>query len=170
METVLPPGEITRLFRSPDEADRLRGYHAFMRRTHWKNGGSPDDLKAVACMQLFLDPRMVIAKPPERIETGSLWASQNCLEAEKLQMVEAAYPYFAMIGEELPPIVVWHFFNERLLRFVVHDGHHRAYFAHTCGRRVTAVVLEPLGNCDEVESRFREAFTLRLRVVELPIV
>jgi len=163
------PPEITELLHSADPDLRALGYDLFLGRTHWREGSTPDDLKKLACRLLFLDPEMVQASSPAFLQPERLWASQTKLEKEKIDMVEAASRYLATIGGRLPPIVVWDFFENRPIRYVVHDGHHRVYFSHQVQTTVPAVVLEPLGNYREAEARLSLAFQIKSRVIQLPI-
>ncbi|MHA1522617.1 MAG: hypothetical protein ACTSRK_20820 [Promethearchaeota archaeon] len=103
------------------------------------------------------------------IEPALLWASQDGLESAKLNMVEAAHSYVESIGEKLPPIIAWNFFDSQKMRLIVHDGHHRAYFFHRKRKRVRVVVLEPIGNYSLMEDKFRYAFQIRKRVIDLPV-
>ena len=166
---VVPsPTEIYKLLISANSEDKQAGYRAFLLRTHWAAGSTADDLKNFACYQLNLHPRDVIAST-KNFDASFLWASQDGLESAKLTMVEAAFEYVMSIGEKFPPIIVWNFFDSQAMRLVIHDGHHRAYFYHRIGKRVNAIVLEPLGNYHEVEDKFRFAFQLHKRVSELPV-
>jgi hypothetical protein len=162
------PLEIYRLLNANSSEEKKCGYEAFLKRTHWFAGGQPDDLKKFACSQLNLHAQDVIASL-KFLDPAFLWASQDGLESAKLKMVEAAFDYVTSIGEKFPPIIVWNFFDSQAMRLIVHDGHHRAYFFHRIGKRVNAVVLEPLGNYHEVEEKFRYAFQIRKRVTELPV-
>ncbi|HSA14512.1 MAG TPA: hypothetical protein P5346_07180 [Spirochaetota bacterium] len=164
------PAEITELLNAPDKETRALGYEYFLGRTHWLEGSTPDDLKRLACMLLFLDPEKVLANPPAHLSPERLWASQTSLEKDKMTMVEAAHRYVTETGGLLPPVIVWDFFKNRLTRFVVHDGHHRCQFCHLMQLPVTAVVLEPLGNYEEAEIKMSEAFRIKTRVVSLPVI
>lgn len=163
------PSEITELLNSSDPDIRAVAYELFLGRTHWRKGSTPDNLKNLACRLLFLDPEMVQASSPIFLQSERLWASQTKLEREKVDMVEAAHRYLTTIGGHLPPIVVWDFFENRPIRYVVHDGHHRCYFSHQVHSMVNTVVLEPLGNYREAEARMNLAFQIKSRVFQLPI-
>ena len=163
------PSEITELLNSSEPDLRAQGYELFLGRTHWREGSTPDDLKKLACRLLFLDPEMVEASSPLFLSPERLWASQTKLEKEKVEMVEAAHRYLSGVGGHLPPIVVWDFFENRQIRYVVHDGHHRCYFCHQVHSMIRAIVLEPLGNYREAESRLNLAFQIKARVFQLPI-
>ncbi|MHA1674901.1 MAG: hypothetical protein ACTSYI_14895 [Promethearchaeota archaeon] len=162
------PGEIYRLLISKDPQENQLGYASFLKRTHWKAGQTPEDLKKFACTQLNVKVRHVIASL-KFIEPAFLWASQDGLESAKLNMVEAAHSYVKSIGERLPPIIAWNFFDSQKMRLIVHDGHHRAYFFHRMRKRVKVVVLEPIGNYAQMEDKFRYAFQIRRRVIDLPV-
>lgn len=163
------PSEIAELLNSSDPDLRALGYDLFLGRTHWREGSTPDDLKKLACRLLFLDPEMVQASSPIFLQPERLWASQTKLEKEKVDMVEAAHRYLATIGGHLPPVVVWDFFDNRPIRYVVHDGHHRCYFSHMVHATVSTVILEPLGNYREAEARMTLAFQIKTRVIHLRI-
>ena len=162
------PVEILKLLNSKAEEDKSRGYKAFLKRTHWVSGAKANDLKNFACKQLNVKPRHVMASM-KRIEPAFLWASQDGLETAKLKMVEAANAYSKILEVNLPPVIVWNFFDSQAMRFIVHDGHHRSYFAHRNRIRIPAVVLEPLGNYSKLEDKFRYAFQIRTRVIDLPV-
>jgi hypothetical protein len=168
MTTIKNPVEIAKLLNSHDMDKKKRGYEAFLGRTHWVKGSSPEDLKVFACKQLNVNPRHVIAST-KRIEPAYLWASQDGLESDKLKMVEAATEYFDLIGDKFPPIIVWNFYDSQKIRLIVHDGHHRSYYSHKFNRKLQAVILEPIGNYPLVEDKFRYAFQIRKRVIDLPV-
>ncbi|WP_371803908.1 hypothetical protein [Candidatus Lokiarchaeum ossiferum] len=162
------PVEILKLLNSKLEEDKSLGYEAFLRRTHWFSGTTANDLKQFACNQLNVKPRDVLASI-KNIEPAFLWASQDGLETAKLKMVEAAHAYSKIIEASLPPVIVWNFFDSQAIRLIVHDGHHRTYYAHRNGIRIPAVILEPLGNYSKMEDKFRYAFQIRTRVIDLPV-
>ena len=162
------PSEIYRLLISKDLQENQHGYASFLERTHWNAGQTPEDLKKFACTQLNIKARHVIASM-KFIEPAFLWASQDGLESAKLNMVEAAHSYVQSIGESLPPIIAWNFYDSQTMRLIVHDGHHRAYFFHRIRKRVKVVVLEPIGNYEQMEDKFRYAFQIRKRVIDLPV-
>ncbi len=164
------PDKITDLLISSDPKDKERGYKAFLKRTHWHTCADPDHLKKIACKQLGVASNKVFASKIKRIEPGLLWASQSGLEADKLKMVEVAYNYVKQIGEEFPPIVIWDFFDNQKMRKIVHDGHHRTYFSYRMSTKLRAVILEPLGNYDLVQHKFRYAFQISRRVIDLPVL
>lgn len=168
MEKTSNPSEIYHLLISKDQEENKLGYDSFLRRTHWFSGGTPEDLKNFACKQLNVKARYVIATM-KFIEPAFLWASQDGLESAKLNMVEAAHAYVTSIGDTLPPIIAWNFFDSQKMRLIIHDGHHRAYFFHRIQKRVKTVVLEPIGNYSQMEDKFRYAFQIRKRVIDLPV-
>lgn len=169
MSNADTPMKIASLLNSQDMEEQKMGYEAFMGRTHWKLDSTADDLKNFACNQLNLKPQHVIASI-KRIEPATLFASQDGLESDKLKMVEAAYGYFQKHNEEFPPVVVWNFFESPVMRLVIHDGHHRSYFCHRFRIKLRAVVLEPLGNYSKVEDKFRYAFQIQKRCIDLPVM
>ncbi|MCF2140930.1 MAG: hypothetical protein K9W44_12810 [Candidatus Lokiarchaeota archaeon] len=162
------PMDIYQLLISKNPIDNKVGYDSFLRRTHWLKGKTPESLKKFACQQLNVKERNVIASL-KMVEPAFLWASQDGLESAKLIMVEAAYKYTQSIGDTFPPIVVWNFFDSQKMRMIVHDGHHRAYFFHRIRKRVQVVLLEPIGNYDQMEDKFRYAFQIQKRVIDLPV-
>ena len=169
MKMPKTPGAITALLKSSDPDEQQLGHTAFLRRTHWPAGSSTDDLKIFACNQLRVKPHHVLATYKPRIEPAFLWASQDGLESEKLKMVETAYHFLKLRGEELPPIVVWSFYDSQKMRYVIHDGHHRTYFSRRFNIKIKAVILEPLGNYSQMEEKFRYAFQIRKRAIDLPV-
>ncbi|MHA1775638.1 MAG: hypothetical protein DRO88_05640 [Promethearchaeia archaeon] len=167
-EPIKSPKEIYQLLISKNPIENKVGYEAFLRRTHWLTGKSPENLKKYACQQLNVKERDVIVSL-KYVEPAFLWASQDGLESAKLVMVEAAYKYIQSIGDQFPPIVVWNFFDSQKMRMIIHDGHHRAYFYHRIRKRVQVVLLEPIGNYNIVEDKFRYAFQIQKRVIDLPV-
>ncbi len=169
MAMIRSPAEIAQLLNSGEEAKRELGIKSFLSRTHWQSDSSPDDLKLFACKQLKLRPSDVLSSKVKRIEPALLWASQDGLEADKLNMVDAAHTYFNAQNMNFPPIIVWNFFDSQKMRLIMHDGHHRAYYSYRYGIKLYAVVLEPLGNYSKVEDKFRYAFQIQTRVTDLPV-
>ncbi|MHA1745815.1 MAG: hypothetical protein ACTSWW_07435 [Promethearchaeota archaeon] len=164
------PLEIIQLFQSDNITDREKAYRAFLERCHWNadNSTTPEDLKLLACKQLNVRPQEVFANV-KLLEPALLWASQDGLESAKLKMVEAAAHYSKTISVRIPPVVVWDFFDSQSMRKILHDGHHRTFYHARIGRRVKAIVLEPIGNYHILEDKFRYAFQIRKRVIDLPV-
>ncbi|MHA1719315.1 MAG: hypothetical protein ACTSWX_11620 [Promethearchaeota archaeon] len=169
MKLVKEPKEIIKLLNSINDNEKILGYKSFLNRTHWFSAQTPEALKNFACNQMQVNPRYVLATF-KRIEPAFLWASQDSLESEKLKMVEAAYNYVIKIKEEIPPIIVWNFFDSQKIRLIVHDGHHRSFFFYRFHKKVNAVILEPLGNYHQMEEKFNYAFQIRKRVIDLPVI
>ena len=161
------PLKIIQLFQSDNPLDRERAYNAFVERCHWTDP-SVEQLKILTCKQLNVRPHEVFANV-KLLEPALLWASQDGLESAKLKMVEAAAHYSKTISVKLPPIVVWDFYDSQSMRKILHDGHHRTFYHARKGRRVKAVVLEPIGNYPILEDKFRYAFQIRKRVIDLPV-
>ncbi|MBD3350550.1 MAG: hypothetical protein GF364_03590 [Candidatus Lokiarchaeota archaeon] len=160
--------EILRLFKSDNEKDKEKAYKGFLGNTHYNFKGDEKYLKKFACKQLRLKSRDVFASEIKEINPLIVWASQDSVQEEKLEMVELAYEYAKKRNEEIPPVIVWHFYDS-YLRYILHDGHHRVYFCHKHNLKVKAVILEPIGNYTKVENLFRNAFNIRKRAVNLPI-
>ncbi len=162
------PVEIIKKLQSSDEEEKKVGYRAFLKRTHWNETSSIEDLKHFACTQLGVRPNAVIAEM-KKIDPAFLWASQDGLETAKLHMVELAYNYGTRHELPIPPIIIWNFFDSQAMRLIVHDGHHRSYYSHRVRQRVKAVILEPLGNYEIMEKKFQYAFQIRTRIIDLPV-
>lgn len=169
MMQIKSPFEITRLLLSENPSDREKGYNAFLGRTHWVKGNTTANLCNLACVQFRLNPKHVKIYPPRNLSPGSLWASQSRLEQEKLLMVDAAHEYIEEKGEEFPPIIVWDLFQEKKIRFIVHDGHHRSWFFNDKKSKVNAVILQPIENYKIVEKCLNQAFQIRRLAINLPI-
>ncbi len=168
MSSLKNPLEIIQLFKSTEITDRQRAYNAFVERCHWGEGVTPESLKILACKQLNVRPHEVF-ECVKLLEPALLWASQDGLESAKLKMVETAAHYSKSISARIPPIVVWNFYDSQAIRLVLHDGHHRTFYHARIGRRVKAIVLDPIGNYHIVEDKFRYAFQIRKRVIDLPV-
>jgi len=163
------PKDIIKLINSSNEDERIIGYKSFLSRTHWFSAQTPEALKNFACNQLNVNPRYVLATGFKKIEPAFLYASQDSLENIKLKMVEAVHDYVKSIDEEIPPIIVWNFFDSQKIRYVVHDGHHRTFYFYRFHKKVNAVILEPLGNYHQMEEKFKYAFQIQKRVIDLPV-
>ena len=168
MKLVKEPNDIIKLINSSKEDEKILGYKSFLSRTHWFSAQTPEALKNFACNQLNVNPRYVLATF-KKLEPALLWASQNSLENIKLKMVEAVHDYVKSIDEEIPPIIVWNFFDSQKIRFIVHDGHHRSFYFYRFHKKVSAVILEPLGNYHQMEEKFKFAFQIQKRVIDLPV-
>lgn len=169
MMQIKSPFEITRLLKSNDPEEQERGYNAFLGRTHWVKGNTTANLCNLACMQFQLKSEHIKIHPPKSFNPASLWASQTRLEKEKLDMVEVAHDYIESKNEEFPPIIVWDMFQEKRVRFIVHDGHHRTWYFNHHQKKVEVVVLEPVANYRLVENRLLHALKIRMLAVNLPI-
>ena len=169
MKLVKEPNSIIKLLNSSNEDERTLGYKSFLNRTHWIfSAQTPEALKIFACNQLNVNPRYVLATF-KKLEPSLLWASQDSLENKKLKMVAAAHDYVSSIKEEIPPIIVWNFFDSQKIRLIVHDGHHRSFFFYRFHKKVRALILEPLGNYHQMEEKFKYAFQIQKRVIDLPV-
>lgn len=168
MKLVKEPSDIIKLLNSSNEDEKILGYKSFLNRTHWFSAQTPEALKNFACNQLNVNPRYVLATF-KKLEPAFLWASQDSLENKKLKMVEAAHDYVKSIKKEIPPIIVWNFFDSQKIRFIVHDGHHRTFYFYRFHKKVNAVILEPLGNYHQMEGKFNYAFQIQKRVIDLPV-
>ena len=169
MKLVKEPNDIIKLINSSKEDEKILGYKSFLSRTHWFSAQTPEALKNFACNQLNVNPRYVLATGFKKIEPAFLYASQDSLENIKLKMVEAVHDYVKSIDEEIPPIIVWNFFDSQKIRFIVHDGHHRSFYFYRFHKKVSAVILEPLGNYHQMEEKFKFAFQIQKRVIDLPV-
>ena len=168
LKLVKEPNEIIKLLNSNNEDEKILGYKSFLNRTHWASAQTPEALKIFACNQLNVNPRFVIATF-KKLEPAFLWASQDSLENKKLKMVKSAHDYVTSIKEEIPPIIVWNFFDSQKIRLIVHDGHHRSFFFYRFHKKVNAVILEPIGNYHQMEEKFNYAFQIQKRVIDLPV-
>ncbi|MHA1585036.1 MAG: hypothetical protein ACTSVU_09165 [Promethearchaeota archaeon] len=162
------PAEIFQLLQSPSAEENNLGYSAFLKRCHWTDHTTANDLKNFACSQLNLNSRLVLAKTM-KVSPALLYASQDGLDATKLQMVDQAMTYSKKNNLQMPPVIVWYLFDSQTIRWIVHDGHHRVYEAFMRHQKINAVVLEPLGNYTQLESKFWYAFHMRKRAIDLII-
>ncbi len=76
------------------------------------------------------------------INPEKIWATEDSLDKDKLDMVEAATRYMLRNEKPLPPVVVWLIKNSSRYNLVCHDGHHRIYIAYKLGIQIPAVVME----------------------------
>ncbi|MBI9058869.1 MAG: hypothetical protein JEZ01_13980 [Labilibaculum sp.] len=169
MMQIKSPVEITKLLLSDNFEERERGYQAFLGRTHWVEGNTTANLCNLACFQFRLNPKHVKVNPPRMFSPALLWASQTQLEQEKINMVYAAHDYIEEKGEEFPPIIVWDLFQEKKVRFIVHDGHHRSWYFHEQNKPIEVAVLKPISNYKIVEKCLAHAFQIRTLAINLPI-
>jgi hypothetical protein len=72
----------------------------------------------------------------------SIWASQDSLERERIEMVRAAFNYMNNAGKPIPPVAVWYNKLENRYRYIAHDGHHRIYVCNEMGIAVPAILME----------------------------
>ncbi|UYP48347.1 hypothetical protein NEF87_004632 [Candidatus Lokiarchaeum ossiferum] len=77
-----------------------------------------------------------------RLNPEKIWASEDSLDFDKVEMVTAAIKYMLKTNKPIPPVVVWLIKTESKYNLVQHDGHHRTYVCNKLGIRVPAVVLE----------------------------
>ncbi|PXY01067.1 hypothetical protein DF185_10460 [Marinifilum breve] len=169
MMQIKSPFEITKLLLSTNPVERERGYNAFLGRTHWVKGNTTANLCKLASFQFQLNPEHIKILPPKIMNPKVLWASQVRLEQEKLHMVDAAHDYIAEQGEEFPPIIVWDLYQEKRIRYIVHDGHHRSWYFNNKKQNVEAVILQPMENYRSVEKCLALAFQIRRLAINLPI-
>jgi hypothetical protein len=164
----IPPAEIANLLNSPKVDDQKRGYDAFLLSTHWTEGQTVENLRDLVCKQFHLNTGDVKVTYMA-VEPAMCFASQDTLQADKMRMVEAAYAYLQKNNLKMPPPVIWRMFDEDL-KYIVHDGHHRVYFAFHYRYRLKCAVLDPLGSTAQVEQRLKYAYLIRTRVIDLPII
>jgi hypothetical protein len=163
------PKDVTALLLDPNPDVQAEGYLEFLHKTYWAPGVTQDDILNLACRELHIKPRHVIGAL-KYLEPAMLWASQDGLQYDKLKMVEAAAEYNKLKKEALPPIIVWHMYDDPNMRYIVHDGHHRTYYAYRYNQKLSALVLEPIGAYEDVEKRLKYAYQIRKRVIDLPII
>jgi hypothetical protein len=162
------PLEIAAMLQSDDPQEREAGYQDFLTKTYWTPGATVEDVKNLVCQQFFVKPNKVVVSI-KQIEPQILYASQDALQYDKLKMVEAAGAHCKAQKLDLPPIAVWMLYGSPM-RYIVHDGHHRTYYAYRYATKLTAMILEPMGAYDYIEQRLSYAFQLHKRVIDLPIV
>ncbi len=78
----------------------------------------------------------------KKINPDKIWASEDSLDLDKVEMVTAAVTYMQKYNKPMPPVVVWLIKTESKYNLVQHDGHHRSYVYHKLGLRVPSIVLE----------------------------
>lgn len=169
MMQIKSPFEITNLLLSNNPDERERGYIAFLGRTHWVEGNTTANLCKLASIQFQLNPDHIKILPPKSMNPDVLWASQVRLEKEKLLMVDAAHDYIESLGKDFPPIIIWDLFQEKRIRYIIHDGHHRTWYFKNNNKKVEAVVLQPVQNYSKVEKCLTHAFNIRQLAINLPI-
>lgn len=165
----MKPREIIELFKSDQKKDQDRAYQVFLKRTHYDKDQSADGLKRFACKQLNVNCNKIISAGIRKVPPGVLWATQDSVREDKLEMVRLAHKYVDKNGGIIPPVIVWNLFDSQAIRYILQDGHHRAHFSYHEDRDLSALVLEPIGNYGEVEDKLSNAFKLRKRVISLPI-
>lgn len=166
------PREITKMLTSKDLSIQQRGYYFFRRHSHWLPGSTIENLKDVVCRDFKLSPETIYTSF-EVIEPARIYASQDSLENDKIPMVDAFYEYICknpddLMGE-MPPPIVWKFFDEPELGYIVHDGHHRIQFAYKKQMKIKCAVFEPMQNIERIKKMLHLAFELKRRVINLPI-
>lgn len=169
MSSHREPKEVTAMLLNPDPKVQDEGYIEFLHKTYWSPESTQEDILNLACREFQIKPRKVIGSI-KYLEPAMLWASQDGLQYDKLKMVEAAAEYIKPKKISLPSIIVWHMYDDPNMRYIVHDGHHRTYYAYRYNQKLSALVLEPIGAYEEVEKRLKYAYQIRKRVIDLPIV
>jgi len=76
------------------------------------------------------------------LNTSKIWASEDSLDYDILEMVKVGIDYMIETNKPIPPVVVWLIKNDGRYNYVCHDGHHRVYAMHQMGKKVPAVLLE----------------------------
>jgi len=166
------PREITKMLNSTDPAIQQQGYYFFRRHSHWLPEYSIENLKKVVCRDFNLSSDSIFASF-EEIEPARIFASQDSLEQDKIPMVQLFFEYVKKnpddLGGKLPPPIVWKFFDEPEMNYIVHDGHHRIYFAYKNHQKIKCAIIEPMGNVERIKKMLHFAFNLNKRVINLPI-
>lgn len=165
----MKPEKINQLFQSDKKKDRERAIQRFLKRTHYYKEQTAESLKRFACKQLNVNCNKIISAGIRKVPPGVLWATQDSVREDKLEMVRLAYEYINEHGGEMPPVVVWNLFDSQAVRYILQDGHHRAQYCYHENIDLYALILEPIGNYEQVEDKLNAAFKLRKRVISLPI-
>lgn len=169
MLEVKEPLEIASMLQSQELGQQALGYQEFLKRAYWTPGTTVENIKNLACRQFQINSSKVIPIL-KQLEPAILWASQDGLQYDKIKMVEAAGAYCDARKVDLPPITVWNMYDDPGMRYIIHDGHHRAYYAYRYEKRLFAVILEPLSDYEYVENKLHYAYQLHKRVTDLPII
>lgn len=76
------------------------------------------------------------------LNPATIWSTQDVLEQGRIDLVETAFTYMVKYNKKIPPVAVWYLKNNRMYRYVNHDGHHRIAVAHKMKIKIPAIKLE----------------------------
>lgn len=77
-----------------------------------------------------------------QLSPSSIYASQDSVQEDVLNMVRAAFNYMNLCKKPIPPVAVWYNRNDNHHRYVAHDGHHRIIVCHEMGIPVPTILME----------------------------
>jgi hypothetical protein len=72
-----------------------------------------------------------------------IWATQDSLDFDTLDMVRAGFNYMKKSNKPIPPVSIWKTTSTGSIHnYVAHDGHHRIYVANEMKMPIKAVLME----------------------------
>jgi uncharacterized ParB-like nuclease family protein len=71
-----------------------------------------------------------------------IWATQDSLERNRLNMCIAAFEYMLRHKKPIPPVAVWFLKNNGLYTYIAHDGHHRIWACEKLNIKVPTIKME----------------------------
>jgi len=78
----------------------------------------------------------------KKLNPDRIWATEDCLDYDKLEMIKVALDYMERERKPIPPIAVWLIKNEGRFNYVCHDGHHRLFLYAQKQKRIPVVEME----------------------------
>ncbi len=78
----------------------------------------------------------------KNLNPDRIWATEDSLDYDKLEMIKVALDYMERERKPIPPIAVWLIKNEGRFNYVCHDGHHRLFLYAQKQKRIPVVEME----------------------------
>ncbi len=76
------------------------------------------------------------------VNPEKIWASEDTLDYDKVEMVKAATSYMMESEKPMPPVLIWLIKTESKYNLVCHDGHHRVYVYNSLKQNIPAIIME----------------------------
>ncbi|MHA1340120.1 MAG: hypothetical protein ACTSRZ_07915 [Promethearchaeota archaeon] len=139
----LTPNQLKKMFQSEDTIIREIAYMAFLSNSLW--GVTFDIDRGVRRILMDLKLPLYEGKGLDyrqrRLNPKLIWASEDSLDKNRLDMIMEAFKYMIKYNKPIPPVAVWQV-RDAAQQLIAHDGHHRIYVANQLGIDIPAVVLE----------------------------
>lgn len=140
----LPVEILLGMFIDKDLDIQKCAYRAFLTHSSWGSNFNIDRgiKKIIISLNLRLFEGTGLSYKLLKLNPSKIWASEDTLDYNKIQMVEAAMKYMVKNNLRISPVEVWKIKNSSIFNYVCHDGHHRIFIAHKMGIRIPAIILD----------------------------